>query len=87
MILAWASPFQQSKKWPSKPIFFYFFHTLLRDFWFLPDFELINLCLMFFDKNDLFLIFKKKVTAKTQITAICMHVNYNIISNICLMEI
>ena len=52
------------------------------------DFELIHLCLMFFDQNDLYLTFKfKMVTANTQIKAFFVHVNYNIIHNICLMEI
>ena len=48
--------------------FLYFCYKLLHDFWFLHDFELINLCLMFFDQNDLYLTFKlKMVTADRQI--------------------
>ena len=43
---------------------------------------------MFFDQNDLYLTFKvKMVTVNTQIKTIFMHVNYNIINDICLMEI
>ena len=43
---------------------------------------------MFFDQNDLYLTFKfKMVAANTQIKAMFMHVNYNIINNICLNEI
>ena len=33
--------------------FLYFCYKLLHNFWFLHDFELINLCLMFFDQKDL----------------------------------
>ena len=41
---------------------------------------------MFFDQKDLYLTFKFKiVTASTQIKAVFMHVNYNIINNNCLM--
>ena len=48
---------------------------------------LIDLCLMFFDQNDLYLIFKfKMVTANAQINAVFMQMNYNIINNICLLE-
>ena len=65
----------------------YFCYILLHDFRFLHDSELINLCLMFFDQNDLYLTSKfKMVTANTQIKAVFMHVNYDIINNICLME-
>ena len=65
----------------------YFCYILLYDFWFLHDSELINLCLMFFDRNDLCLTFKfKMVTANTHIKAVFMHVNYIVINNICLME-
>ena len=65
----------------------YFCYILLHDFWFLHDLELINLCLMFFYENELYLTFKfKTVTAATQIKTVFMHVNYNIINNICLME-
>ena len=40
-----------------------------------------------FDQNDLYLTFKfKMVTADTQIRAVVMHVNYDIMNNICLME-
>ena len=43
---------------------------------------------MFYDQNDLYLTSKfKLVTVNTQIKAIFMHVNYNIINDICLMEI
>ena len=50
--------------------FLYFCYELLYDFWFLHDFVLINLCLMFFDQNDLYLTFKfKMVTANTQLKA------------------
>ena len=57
--------------------FLYFCYKLLHDFWFVHDFELINLCLMFFDQNDLYLTFKfKMVTTNTQIKAFYMHVNY-----------
>ena len=46
-----------------------FCYKLLHDFWFLHDFELINLCLMFFDQNDLYLTFKfEMVTANRQIS-------------------
>ena len=56
--------------------FLYFCYTLLHDFWFLHDLELINLCLMFFDQSDLYLTFLfKTVTANTQIKAVFMHVN------------
>ena len=49
--------------------------------------NLINLCLIFFDQNDLNLTFKfKMVTSNTEIKAFFMHVNYNIINN-GLMEI
>ena len=65
----------------------YFCDILLHDFRFLHDLVLINLCLMFFDQNDLCLTFKfKMVTANTHIKAVFMHVNYNVMSNICLME-
>ena len=68
--------------------FLYFCYKLLHDYWFLHDFELINLCLMFFNKNDFYLTFKfKMVTTNTRIKAFFMHVNYNIINNICLMDI
>ena len=41
---------------------------------------------MFPDKKDLYLTFKlNMVTANTQIQAISMHVNYNILNNICSM--
>ena len=64
----------------------YFCYILLHDFWFLHDLELINLYLMFFDQNDLCLTFNfKMVTANTHIKAVFMHVNYNVINNICLM--
>ena len=65
----------------------YFCYISLHDFWFLHDLELINLCLMFFDQNDLCFTFKfKMVTANTHLKAASMHVNYNVINNICLME-
>ena len=68
--------------------FIYFCYKLLHDFWFLHDWGLINLCLMFFDKNDIYLTFKfKMVNTSTQIKAFFMHLSYNIINNICLMEI
>ena len=68
--------------------FLYFCYKLLHDFCFLHDFVLINLCLMFFDQNDLYLTFKfYMVTANTGIKAFFMQVNYNIINNFCLMEI
>ena len=68
--------------------FLYFCYKLLHDFWFQHDFELINLWLMFFDQNDLYLTSKcKMVTANRQITVFLMHVNYNIINNICSMKI
>ena len=67
---------------------FLYFYKLLHDFWFLRDFKLINLCLMFFDQNNLYLTFKfKMVTANRQIKVFFMHMNYNIINNICLKEI
>ena len=50
----------------------YFCYILLQDSWFLHDLELTNLFLMFFDN--------------TQIKVVFMHVNFNIINNICLME-
>ena len=60
-----------------------FCYILLQDFWFLHDLELIILCLMFFDQNDLYLIFNfKMVIANTQMKAVFIHVNYNIINNI-----
>ena len=66
----------------------YFSYKLLQDFWFLRDFKLINLCLVFFDQNDLYLSFKfKMVTGNRQIKVFFMYMNYNIINNICLMEI
>ena len=50
-----------------------FSDILLHDFWFLHDLELINLGLMFFDQNDLYLTLKfKMVTANTQIKAVFM---------------
>ena len=65
----------------------YFCYILLHDFWFLHDLELTNLCLMFFDQNDLCLTFKfKMVTANTHIKAVFMHVNYNVINSICLVS-
>ena len=65
----------------------YMCYILFHDFWFLHDLKLINLCLMFFDQNDLCLTFKfKMVTANTHIEAVFMHVNYNVINNICSME-
>ena len=68
--------------------FLYFCYKLLHDFWFLHNFEWKNLCFMFFDQNDLYLIFKfKMVTPNRQIKVFFMHVNYNIINNICLIEI
>ena len=68
--------------------FLYFRYKLLHNFWFLHDFELINLYLMFFDKNDLYLTFIfKMATTNTQIKTFFMHVNFNIINNICLLEI
>ena len=72
---------KQNKKWPPKPHMFYnFCYIILHDFWFLH--ELINLCLMFFDQNDLCLTFKfKMVTANTHIKAVFMHVSYNVINN------
>ena len=42
------------------------------------DLELMNLCLMFFDQNDLYLTFKF-IKVNTHIKAVFMHVNYNII--------
>ena len=54
----------------------YFCYILLYDFLFLHDLELTNLCLRFFDQNDL------NLTFNTQIKAVFMHVNYNIINNI-----
>ena len=60
----------------------YFCYILLHDFLFLHDLELINLCLMFFDQNDLCLKFKfKMVSANTHIKAVFMHVNYTVINN------
>ena len=64
-----------------------FFYILLHDFRFLHDLVLINLCLMFFDQHDVHLTFKvRMVTVNTQIKAVFMQVNYNIINNICLFE-
>ena len=60
----------------------YFCYILLHDFWFLHDLELINLCLMFFEQNDLCLM----VTANTHLKAVFMHENDNVINNMCLME-
>ena len=60
----------------------------MHDSWFLYDFELINLCLMFFYQNDLYLTLKFKMgTANTEMKAVFMHVNYNIMNKICLLEI
>ena len=43
---------------------------------------------MFFDQNDFYLTFKfQMVTVNTQIKVIFMHVSYNIINDICLLEI
>ena len=68
--------------------FLYFCYELLHDLWFLHDFVLINLGLMFFDQNDLYLTLKfKMVTANTQLKAFFMYVNYNIIKQHCLMGI
>ena len=65
----------------------YFCYILLHDFWFLHDLELIILCLIFFDQNDLCLTFKfKMITADTHIKTVFLHVNYNVRNNICLME-
>ena len=65
----------------------YYCYILLHDFSCLHDLELINLCLMFFDQNDLCLTFQFKMfTSNTQIKSVFMHVNYNIINNICVME-
>ena len=50
--------------------FLYFGYKLLPDFWFLYDFELINLWLMSFDQNDFYFTFKFKMgTTNTQIKA------------------
>ena len=52
---------KQNKKMVAKTTsFLYICYTLLHDFWFLQDLELINLCLMFFNQNDLSLTFKFK---------------------------
>ena len=79
---------KQNKKWPPKPHLFYIFVTYYCTiFVFFHDLELIHLCSMFFDQNDLYLTFKfKMVTANTQIKPVFMHMNYNIINNICLMR-
>ena len=59
----------------------------MHNLWFLYDLVLINLCFMFSDQNDLYLTFKFKiVTTNTQKTCF-MHLNYNIINNISLIEI
>ena len=56
----------------------YFCNTLLHDFWFLHDLELIKSCFMLFVQNDLYLTYKSKMfTANTQIKAIFVHVNYD----------
>ena len=41
---------------PKTTSFLYIFYKLWHDFWFLHDLELINLCLMFFDWKDLYLV-------------------------------
>ena len=41
--------------------FLYFCYKFLHDFWFLYDFALINLCLMFFNQNDFYLTIKFKM--------------------------
>ena len=58
---------KQSKIWPPKPqsSFLYFCYILLHDIWFLHDLELINLCPMIFDKNDLYLISNLKWSPPT----------------------
>ena len=49
----------------------YLCYISLHDFWFLYDLGLINLCLMFFDQNDLFFTFKfRMATTNTQIKAV-----------------
>ena len=61
----------------------YFCYMLLHDFRFLHDLELIKLLMSY----DPYLTFKFKMfTANTQKRAVFMHVNYNIINNICLEE-
>ena len=48
--------------------FLYFCYKSFHDLWFLHDLELINLFLLFFEQNDLYLTFKvKMVTANSQI--------------------
>ena len=77
---------KQSKKWPPKPHLFIFLLNIIARFLLSAWFGVIkiNVCLKFFDPND----FKfKMVTTNTQIKAIFMHVNYNIINNICSMGI
>ena len=65
-----------------------FLLNIIARFLVLHDLGLTKLFLIFFDQNDLYLTFKfKMVTINTQIKAIFMHVDYNIINNICLMEI
>ena len=43
--------------------FLYFCYKLLPYFWILHDFELINLCFMFFDQNDFYFTFKFKMVS------------------------
>ena len=68
--------------------FLYFCYKLLHVSWLLHDFELINVCTIFFDQNDLYLTFIfKMVTANTEMKAFLMLLNYNFMNKICLMEI
>ena len=62
----------------------YFCFKLFHDFWvFFYDLELLNLCFMFFEQNELYLTFKFKIfITNTQIKAVFMLVNYYIINNI-----
>ena len=67
-------------------------HSKLSDniLYLVHDLELMNLSVMFLDKNDLYLTFKfKMVTGNTQIKACFMHLNYiyTIKNSTCLMVI
>ena len=63
-------------------------YILLHDFWFLQYLKLINLCLMFFrSKWSLFDLQIQNCYRRHTHKTVFMHVNYNIINNICLSDI
>ena len=58
--------------------FLYFHCTLTLNFRFLHDLELINLSVMFFDENDVYLTFKFRMVTDKKSKCVFMHLNYNI---------